>query len=308
MDVGLHDADQTRFPNLALMKLSAWHKAKGHSVEFYNPNNSYKYIYSSQVFTYTKEQIIPGAICGGTGYLNQMVLSDGVEHICPDYDLYKSNFSQGFLTRGCPNKCPHCFVPHKEGKIRAAADVEEFLKHRDVVLMDNNVLAHPHGIEQIEKLARLNLKVDFNQGLDARLIDHQIAKRLAKIKWRVPLRLACDHSSQIPVIQKAVSLLRYNNCTPRDYFVYVLVQDDVNDALERVKFLKGLMLDPFAQIYRDVGKFNPTPDQKRFTRWVNHKAIFKKITWEEYSDTFYKKRNNYKRPNMRKENDHAKSQ
>jgi len=173
-------------------------------------------------------------------------------------------------------------VPKKEGNITAHADIAEFARHRDVVLMDNNVLASEHGLRQIEKIAWLGLRVDFNQGLDARLIDNTTARLLAKVKWLKPIRLACDDVSMIPFIQKAVELLRWHNATPRRYSVYVLVKD-IPDALERVRFLKGLDLDPFAQPYRDFKTgAEPTKEQRLFAGWVNHKAIFKSVLWEDY--------------------------
>lgn len=283
LPVALHDSDITGFPNLALMKLSAWHKAHDIPIVRWKPDTLYRGVYSGKVFTFTPETKLPEiAVRGGTGYQNDLVLKEEIEHLCPDYSLYRSTFSQGFLTRGCPNKCSWCIVPSKEGPIRAHADIEEFLRHPNVVLMDNNVLAHDHGITQIEKMGRMQVKVDFNQGLDARRIDRQIAKRLSKLKWFHPLRLACDTKSQMGHIQKAVTLLRYYNCTPQRYSVYVLVKD-IDDALERVMFLNGMGLDPFAQPYRDFHTdAPPTKEQKAFARWVNHKAVFRSAPWEEY--------------------------
>jgi hypothetical protein len=209
-------------------------------------------------------------------------LTDSVEHICPDYELYNKNYSIGFLTRGCPNNCSWCIVPEKEGEIRPHADIEEFARHKDVVLMDNNILAHDHGIEQIEKMSKLGLRVDFNQGLDARLIDEGIAKRLSSLKWMNPVRLACDNRTQIESVRKAVELLRWHNVTPRRYFCYVLITD-IQDALERIRFLKGMNVEPFAQPYRDKKGTPPTDEQKKLARWVNHKAEFKSRTWEQYN-------------------------
>jgi len=285
LKIGLHDADNTKYPNLALMKISAWHKAKGDNVLFCVPimSKCFDRVYSSKVFTFTSETLLQGNVQkGGTGYLLFDKLSDEIEHICPDYSLYNIDYSMGFLTRGCPNHCGWCIVNKKEGNIFANADIDEFLRHKKVVLMDNNVLASDHGIEQIEKIANLNVKVDFNQGLDARLIDDSIARRLSKLKWLHPLRLACDCQSQMPIIQKAVTLLRWHNTTPSRYFVYCLIED-VDEALERVRFLKGLYLDPFAQPYIDFqNKIIPTKRQKDFARWVNHKAIFKSVEWKDY--------------------------
>jgi hypothetical protein len=285
MKIALHDNDKTGYPNLALMKLSALYKKRGHKVEWFNPlYGPFDIVFSSKIFTWTKpDPYLPSeTITGGTGHVIDKELPDDAEHICPDYSLYGVNQSYGFLTRGCPNKCYWCFVPKKEGNIKPYADIEEFTRHKEVILMDNNVLAHEHGIKQIEKIVKLGLSVDFNQGLDARLIDDNIAKLLSRVKWLFPLRLACDQLSQMGAIQKAVTNLRWHNCTPRRYFVNCLVTEDINDAVERIKFLKGLDLDPFCQPYRDLKGTEPTKKQRDFARWTNRKHIYKSTTWEDY--------------------------
>ncbi len=285
MRIGIHDADKTSFPNLALMKLSAWHKTKGDEVKFYDPlfASMFDKVYSSKVFTFTpKEDLFGNVEKGGIGYKFFKALPGEIEHVCPDYALYGIDYSVGFVTRGCPNHCQFCIVPKKEGNIEGHADVDEFLRHEEVVLMDNNILASSHGIRQLETLAQRHVKVDCNQGLDARLIDETTARLLSKIKWLHPIRLACDHQSQMSSILNAVTLLRWHNARPAKYFVYCLVQD-VSEAMERVKFLKGLNLDPFAQPLIDFegGKL-PTKQQLEFSRWVNHKAIFNSVEWKDY--------------------------
>lgn len=284
MRIALHDSDSTNFPSLPLMKLAAWHKAKRDTVERFVPLFSYDAVYSSKVFSWTpQDAYLPAKTQkGGTGYGQDSSLPDEIEHICPDYNFYGVNFSIGFLTRGCIRSCSWCLVPKKEGTIRPHADIEEFTRHRNVVLMDNNVLAHDYGIEQIEEMARLGLRVDFNQGLDARLIDAPIAKRLAALGWFKPLRLACDHKNQIPEVEKAVKLLRAAGTTPKAYFCYVLVKD-VNDAEERVMFLQALGLTPFAQPYRDYHGTPPTQEQKDFARWCNRPWLRKAVSWKHYT-------------------------
>jgi len=142
-------------------------------------------------------------------------------------------------------------------------------------------LAHDHGITQIEKIVKMGLKVDFNQGLDAKLIDKNIAKLLSKVKWLAPLRLACDSIKNVPDIQKAIKLLRWYDVTPRNYFVYVLVTN-IDDAIEIIKFLKGMAVTPFAQPYRDFKGTKPPREQRDFARWVNTHKHFYKCTWNEY--------------------------
>jgi hypothetical protein len=271
------------------MKISAWHKSKGDEVSFYDPMFSEKTnrIYASKVFTFTEDyHYYPNnveVIKGGTGYDIKGKLPEEIENICPDYSLYGMNYSTGFLTRGCPNKCPWCFVPKKEGDIRPAQDIEEFLRHKEAVLNDNNILACDWGIKQIEKIVQLKIKVDFNQGLDARLIDNTTAKLLSKVKWLKPIRLACDTSSQMKYIQKAVELLRWYNTTPTHYSCYVLLKPNkIDDCLKRVRFLKGIGVDPFVQPYQPPeGRIIPD-NEKELARYCNHKAIFKSVWWENY--------------------------
>lgn len=283
MRVALHDADATAFPKLALMKISAVWRAAGHTTYLYQPGASYDHIFSSKVFTFTPENAPANSHLGGYGRGLTACLPDQIEHACPDYALYGLNYSMGFLTRGCCYDCGHCFVRRKGGALRPAADFTEFVRHDTAVFMDNNVLASEHGIHQIEKLAAAGIKCDFNQGLDARFIDNAAARLLKRIKGAVPLRLACDSKDSMPAIFKAVTVLRKHNVTPSRYPCYLLVKD-VQDAADRVDFLKALYVDPFAQPYLPPDGTPPTDEQKMFARWVNMKAEFKSQTWEEYRD------------------------
>jgi hypothetical protein len=289
MKIGLIDVDGHNFPNLALMKISKYHKNKGHDVEFVTIGN-YDKVYMSKVFTFTNDYNYRFFNCdeiikGGTGYNKTNILPEEIEHIMPDYSLYDENKAFGFLTRGCPNKCNFCIVPNKEGNITENADISEFWNgQKSAILLDNNVLAHEHGLKQIEKIINLGIKIDFNQGLDARIIakNKDIAKLLSRVKWHKPLRMACDSKKQMIYIKKATELLRKYNTTPKNYFIYLLVKD-IGDAYERAVFLKELKLDPFAQPFRDLeNNIQPTKEQQKFSRWVNHKAIFKTVDFEDY--------------------------
>jgi len=299
MKVGLMDIDGGNFPNLALMKLSAYHKSKGDSVGWVNCGFIYDKVYKSKIFTYSNSSNIEflvnskEIIKGGTGYkLYDVVLSNEIEHITPDYSLYKYPYALGFLTRGCPNHCSWCIVPQKEGNIRAHADIDEFLDNRKIaILMDNNVLASEWGLKQIEKIIDRKIKVDFNQGLDSRLIakNPDIAKLLGRVKWFNYLRMACDKTNDIEYVEKATKLLRKYNCTPKNYFVYLLVTKNINDAWKRARFLIKLGLKPFAQPYRDFNnKIQITQEQKDFARFINIRKISLNkigIDWRDYQRT-----------------------
>ncbi|MFA5423962.1 MAG: radical SAM protein [Phycisphaerae bacterium] len=286
MNVGLLDIDGHNYPNLALMKLSAFHKSRGDRVEFATMFEHYNIIYKSKVFTWTPDNEYAyntdATMAGGTGYgFIDLWLNDEVDSMCPDYGLYDCQHAYGFLTRGCIRKCPWCFVPEKEGDIFPYSDIDDFLSgFSSAVLMDNNVLAHEHGIRQIEKIIKKKIRIDFNQGLDARLIDDSIARMLSRVKWISGIRLACDTESSIDPVRKAIEALRWENYNG-PISVYVLVKD-VDEAIKRIRFLKGMKVDPFAQAYRDKAGNTPTEDQKRLARWVDHKAIFKSVKWSEY--------------------------
>jgi phage tail protein X len=295
MKIGLIDIDGHNFPNIALMKISAYHKKMGDNVNWVTIEN-YERTYMSKVFTFTPDFLhgfgnYGEIIKGGTGFKMTDNLPSHIDKLCPDYSIYPQfKSAYGFLTRGCPNKCSWCVVPSKEGNIQPYADIEDFLQGRkEAVLMDNNVLAHEHGLQQIEKIIKLGIKVDFNQGLDARIIakDKSIAKLLSKVKWSRYLRLACDTKKQIPYIEKA--LLNLNEFGFKNYrvFVYVLVKD-IQDSLERIEFLKKKGCSPFAQPFRDFETDKePNYEQKKFSRWVNHKAIFNSVEWSDYATNLH---------------------
>lgn len=292
--IGLIDVDGHHFPNLALMKLSAWHKAQGDTVEWVNYFEDYDTVYKSKVFTFTKEDntcVNAGRIVqAGTGYRDYTtVLPEEIEHTSPDYSLYPQyKEAYGFLTRGCPNRCPWCIVPSKEGAIRPHADITEFLAGwKKAVLMDNNVLASDWGLSQIEKIAGLGIRVDFNQGLDARIVagNPDIARLLARVKWIKRIRFACDTKAQMPAVEKAVLSLGKYGVKPEKIFCYVLVKQDTDDALERLRFLKELGITPFAQPYRDFdGKTKITREQRQMTHWCNIRQLFKTIDYAEYDN------------------------
>ena len=288
MRVALHDSDNTGFPNLALMKLSAWHKAQGDTVEWWTPLLTYDRVYSSKVFTFTDENpyLPPDTIKGGTGYGKLDELPQEVDAMFPDYSIYPDcDHAIGFLTRGCIRKCPWCIVPKKEGQIKPYQTWQEIKRpdSRDIVFMDNNVLACQHGLEQIEDMGGKNVRVDFNQGLDARLITDDVAQMLAMVKWINYIRMSADTDAMLDVVLTAIDRLGKYGVKPYRVFVYVLVQD-IESAERRVITLRNIGANPFAQPYRDfTTNAEPPLEQRQLARWVNHKAIFKTVsTFAEY--------------------------
>lgn len=238
MNIGILAVD-SNYPNLALMKISGYHKLKGNQVEWYNPFNHYDKVYMAKIFSFTEDyqQWITNADHiekGGTGYDISKVLPSDIDCMVPDYSLYNldDKTAYGFLTRGCPNKCKWCIVPQKEGKIAPYMDIEEIAvnNRKNIILMDNNVLASKYGLQQIEKIIRLKLRVDFNQGLDARLVTDEVARLLAKVKWIKRIRFGCDTPGQIAECERATALIdKYGY--KGEYFFYCILLNDFKESL-----------------------------------------------------------------------------
>ena len=292
MRVALCSVDGHNYPNLALMRISAYHKMRGDCVEWYAPLFRYDKIYASKVFTFTRDNpyLPPETIKGGTGYDVRSALPLEIEQCKPDYSIYPEfTAAYGFLTRGCCNKCPWCVVPMKEGGLRIVADIETIAQGRkDVVLMDNNFLAAPFDFvkEQMEKAAAMRLRLDFNQATDARLYDERTARIMARVHYSKYVRLACDTDNQIPAVKNAVELLRGYGYRG-DVFCYVLAR---NDELESAKFRIRALTEfdknivPFVMPYRSLtdNTGEPCAELKRLARWCNKPQLRKSCRFADY--------------------------
>ena len=299
MKVGLIDVDGHNFPNLALMKLSAYHKAKGDEVEWYSPFDDFDTVYMAKVFTHTPDytQVIANAksiIKGGTGYDVTSRLPEEAETITPDYTLYPyidRKTAYGFLTRGCIRKCPWCIVPRKEGTIRPYQDVDEIAVdgRTNLVLMDNNILAAgDYGKAQLRKIAERGYRIDFNQAMDARLVTDEIAEVLAQIKWLQYIRFGCDTPMQIGECEKAIALIQSYGYTGA-FFLYTILRGDIAECFERVNHWRdkrfGGRVRPFSQPELD---FTTTKQvipqwQKDMAHWCNKKTCYFGCEFEDFS-------------------------
>lgn len=307
MRIGLHDAERDhlknkRFPNLALMKISAYHKTRGNTVEWWSPiqTASFDVVYSSKVFDFTPDNpYLPAdAIRGGTGYADipvNQTLPEEIDNTFPDYSIYPEyDRAIGYLTRGCPNCCPWCVVPSKEGGIRAYRTWDQVVR-RDtnrLVLMDNNILASSHGISQLEGLIGSGYEIDLNQGMDARLVDDHIAGILARLRWIRFIRFSCDQTAQIESIERVADLLERYGKKPYNLFVYLLVTSDVQNAayrVDRLKRLKGISI--YAQAERNERKgVVPNSLQKEFAQRYVYGRCYLHESWPEYLNRHKEKR------------------
>lgn len=282
MRIGLVDVDgHSNFPNLALMKLSAWHKAQGDEVEMLFPMSSYDRVYMSKVFDFTPDfntcidtkEIIKG----GTGYDMSIRLPNEVESTYPDYNLYGiTDTAYGYLTRGCPRNCPFCIVGEKEGlKSYKVSDLDGFWNgQKHITLLDPNITACPDRIELLNQLADSQAWVDFTQGLDIRLITEDVAEIINKIKVKM-LHFAWDRRNEDErIIENLTYFKGITNLDFRRLKVYVLVnyETTIEEDLYRIYKLKELGYDPYVMIF---DKENAPREIKRMARWVNNKFIFR---------------------------------
>lgn len=297
MRIAVHDADKENFshkrkpfPNYALMKISAYHKSVGNTVEWWNKTKDYDLVYSSKVFSFTPENpYLPAdVIKGGTGYGLFSDLPPEIDEVFPDYSLYPDcDYAIGYITRGCPNHCRWCVVPHKEGAIKPYRTWQQLVRPDSdkLVLMDNNILACEYGIKQLESLIDSGYKIDLNQGMDARLVTREIAEILSKLKWIKYLRFSCDTTAQIEHIQKTAEMLGKHGIKPYRLSIYLLVTEDLDNAeyrVEQLKKLRGITI--YAQAERKLdGKSEPNALQKEFCQRYVYSGKFRSVSWSEYA-------------------------
>lgn len=306
MKVGLYDADGHNFPSLPLMKISAYHKAKGDEVEFAFPLEKYDRIYVSRVFgdeytTYDKYLLLQAdeIIYGGTGFA--IKVKDGkevykkeidkdlpteIEHIYPDYSLYPEftkETAYGFLTRGCPNNCGFCIVSQKEGLItHKVADLSEFWKGQKYIkLLDANMLACRDRLELLKQLADSNAWVDFTQGLDAKFITEKTAGVLKDIRTK-RVHFAFDLMKNERAIINGLKLYKEITQLPEQKaIVYILTNYDttIEQDLYRVQKVQELGYLPDIRIYR-----KPSAPQvlKDLQRWCNNRILFRSCGFMDY--------------------------
>ena len=305
MKVGLIDVDGHNFPNIPLMKLSAYHKRKGDQVEWYQPllTGHCDKVYMSKVFSFSPDYewcIDADEIHrGGSGYCIELVdgkerynaekdipLPKEVEHIIPDYELYGiTDTAYGFLTRGCPRQCGFCHVASKEGAVsRKVADIKEFWTgQKNIVLCDPNILASKDHIDLLEQVAETKAKVEFNQGLDIRLVTDENLKALKQVRL-THIHFAYDRIQDREIVEPRLEAFVKRtgfNRSKGGVMVYILCNYDttIQEDIHRIQFCRSLNISPYPMIY---DKEHADPIYKKLQRWCNNFIFWSCPTFEEY--------------------------
>lgn len=297
MRIGLIDVDGHNFPNLPLMKLSAWHKSQGDTVEWYNPlfSGHMDKVYMSKVFTFTPDyQYFVDAdeiVKGGTGYFypdGGKSLPEDIEHIYPDYSIYQTltkDTAYGFLTRGCPRGCDFCIVGKKEGRCSAkVANLDEFWRgQKNIVLLDPNMFACRDWKDLSQQLIDSRAWVDFSQGCDIRIMTDEKAEYINRIKIK-QVHFAWDrYEDKDIIVPKFKAFKEITGWDKRKLPVYVLVNFNttLEQDLDRIYTLRDLGYWPYVMVY-ERDKLPKGHVMRKLQRWVNMRAVFE--TTQKFED------------------------
>jgi hypothetical protein len=296
MKIGVVQVDG-KLPNLALMQICAYHESLGDDVEWFNGMlfaPQYNKVYASKIFQFSELPPLPvDAIIGGTGIDFFNTLPAEIADCEPSYSLYPDcDYHIGFSMKGCRFRCKFCCVPTKEGRPRVNSAIDGLLRNPigedRLMLLDNDFFGGQEWRANLERIIELKLKVCFVQGLNIRILTDGQAELLATCNYRTSkfnkkrLTFAWDRFQDERLINQGIERclragIRADNM---QFFVLVGFDTTPEQDMYRVQFLRDRGCHPYVMPYNKFDNY-----QKRFARWVNHKAIFKSVLWEDYRES-----------------------
>lgn len=310
MRILLIDADSV-IPNIALMKLATYHRNIGDEIDFIKLNipyypyrkktlhiimtHNYDKVYCSVIFNDNYKHIKgDGIIFGGTGSGNNTSLPDEIENIDYEYFIYPDNkMSYGFISRGCIRKCKFCVVSKKEGYIKQVSSVDRIVKHNKTIFLDNNILALPNHKEILSELNEKEIRFQFNQGLDIRLLDKENSLLLSKAKYIGEYLFAFDDICIKNTVLNKIKLLSWRRDWQIKMFIYTN-PDTIQSMIKRVEILRELKILPY--IMRDIKCYSDI-NNKFFTDYAaycNQPGIFKNMNFETFLNKRHKDKDRIK--------------
>lgn len=304
MRIGLIDVDGHNFPNLALMRISAYHKARGDIVEWWwSDFVHYDIVYMSKIFSDAYSPDVPAPINadkvvkGGTGYAIHLQdgkevfnkeedkdLPAGIEKMFPDYSIYlQFPYAVSMTSRGCPRGCAFCHVAAKEGRCSIkVANVSDFWCGQDEIkVLDPNITACRDKRDLMQQYVATKAKIDFTQGLDIRLLNQHDIEDLNKMRIGT-LHFAWDNP-QDDLKSKFQDFAKGFRRKTNIGTVYCLTNfnSTLSQDLYRIYTLRDLGYDPFVMVYN---KPAAPKEIRRLQRWCNNKIIFKSTKrFEDYN-------------------------
>jgi hypothetical protein len=276
MKINILTPDSKR-PNLAAMKISAWHKEQGDDVELNFPLCNADFTYASLLFNWTPEPYAD--LIGGSKYPH-IKLDPEIDQMKPDYSIYpKIDYSLGYTYKACPRSCDFCVVP-KQHNEETHYSIWSFHdpKFKKICLLNNNTLADPYWRDTFKEIMDADLIISDEGGYDARYITEEVADYLKQLRFDGRFHIAWDYMEHEEEVLKGICNLKKVGLGNK-VMCYVLIGNTtLEEDLYRVMVLwQDFGIDPF------VMPLNKHDDyQKRFARWVNHKAIFKSVNWKEF--------------------------
>ena len=289
MKIGLIDVDGHNFPNFAIMRASAYYKARGDQVEWATPFNRYDKVMASKVFTFTPDfnyltLQTSATEKGGTGYNIASRLPEVIENsLLMDYSIYPQYpVSIQFFSRGCIRKCPFCLVREKEGYIQSVPPVNLNPQGKWIEVLDNNFFANPEWKNAVSYLLKTGQPIKLH-GVDVRIMDEEQAYYLNKLKMKQRIHIAWD-LPQLDLTDRLKEMIKY--VKPYKISCYVLVgfNSTIEQDLFRLNRLKELGISPFVQPYRDFkNDRKPTLYEKDIAQWANKHQIFKSCEFADFS-------------------------
>lgn len=265
---------EPQYTNIAIEKLRLFHQCNGDFVDDYIPerSDSYDRIYCSSIFSFTDKSLSPpNAVCGGTGF-------DITSSLPPEVEEMKPKLNIGFTTRGCIRNCGFCVVPKKEGSIRAVGDIYDFWDgvSKKIVILDNNLTALPEQFFKIcGQIRKEKIKVDYNQGLDIRLLSKEMAGELATIRHE-EYHFAFDYPELEPVISEKIDMLVKADIKRSTFYVLVGYNTSIKQDLHRLRVLRELKQNAYVMRYKRERVYIP------IARWANNHSWFQAVSFEEF--------------------------
>jgi len=296
----------SHIPNIALMKLATHHKELGDEVELqrlgltgypkrkqsvFVRTAGYDRVYASMIFTANRNLVrfepYAEVFVGGTGWDIKSKLSDEIDNLPEDYTIYQDNkASYGFMTRGCNRKCSFCFVHPKEGALRFYRHPKDIIKHKTTFFLDNNFLDYDGHLDLLGWLVESRKSIQFNQGLDFRLLTEDSVRLLTALNYYKDYIFAFDHVSYRKLLTDKMDMFQSAMPDPWKIKMFILVGYDssIADDLMRVHWCLGRKIFPYIMRHENCYKSEHKDFYTDLSAWANQQSLIKKMSFPTFLD------------------------